>query len=102
MFNKTLFQMRKDDGVGEICQRGHLMEELDVGRTWKDRPKAIFPSNVAPPVPPIRRISIAKRLGMRTLEMQFQWRKTKGVAPRVHFASSADQWLLAILVEKPW
>jgi hypothetical protein len=38
MFNKTLFQMRKDDGIGKTWQENLTSEELGIGKTWKDRP----------------------------------------------------------------
>jgi hypothetical protein len=44
--------MRKDDGIGKNWQE-NLIGELD-RKTWKDRPWAIFPGDVAPLVPPIR------------------------------------------------
>jgi hypothetical protein len=46
--------MKKDDGIGKTWQENLISEELGIGRTWKDRPKAIFPGDVAPLVPPIR------------------------------------------------
>jgi hypothetical protein len=37
MFNKTLFQMRKDDGIGKTWQE-NLAGKPNIGKTWKDRP----------------------------------------------------------------